>query len=127
MYIGLRDNSGLLWDLRDRNKIRSYILQKTVMGKSCGGICSLSLTPDGKYALIGSGNGITRLWDFRDTNNMFWDCLQGRSISSSSLTPDGKWALTVSPSLDVNDDEDDDYCGGYEDREPLDVNVQFWI
>ena len=58
---------------------------------------SVSLTPDGKWALTGSGDRTARLWDFRDVNNIRLP-LQGHTnhVTSVSLTPDGKWALTGS-------------------------------
>ena len=63
------------------------------------GCCtSVSLTPDGKWAVTGSGDNTARLWDLRDTSTIRSYLLQGHTnqVISVSLTPDGKWAVTGS-------------------------------
>ena len=105
------------WDLRDTSNIRWYILE----GRE-DEIRSVSLTPDGKWAIIGSysmgsgsgGKPLIRLWDLRDTSNIrstvlsyenpvaaatsgrYWGI--GGATGLEALSSDGMWALTGSKS-----------------------------
>ena len=91
---GSKDNTARLWDLRDTNKIYSYLLQNTSY------VNSVSLTSDSKWALTASeyNYGMALLWDLGDASNICSYTLQGHSkvVTSVSLTPDGKWAVTGS-------------------------------
>ena len=61
------------------------------------GIRSVSLTPDGKWALTGSSDNTARLWDLTNPASSP-RVLEAHTnwISSVALTPDGRWALTES-------------------------------
>ena len=99
---GSRDKTARLWDLRrvfynseadSANSISSTILQGHT-----GIIISVSLTPDGKWALTGSRDRTARLWDLRNPADIRSYSLLGHTklLYSAALTPDGKWALTGS-------------------------------
>ena len=71
---GIDDKTARLWDLRDTNNICSYQLQGHT-----DYVLSVSLTPDGKWALTGSRDNTARLWDLRDTNSIRSYQLQGHT------------------------------------------------
>ena len=86
------DKTLRIWDLRDTNNIRSYMLEGFT-----GRLYSVKLMPDGKWVLTISDDKILRLWDLRDTNNIRSYMLH-EHIECMQVSSDGKWALTGSAS-----------------------------
>ena len=103
------------WPESARYNPKSALL-KTLVGHT-GGISSVSVTPDGKQAISGSGDTIhfiglsdwitrARFSESGDTTLRVWDLTSGQclktleghtdGISSVSVTPDGKQAISAS-------------------------------
>lgn len=99
---GSRDRTARLWDLRrvfyNSEADPANSISSTVLQGHTAPIRAVALTPDGKWALTGSGDRTARLWDLRDINNIRSHNLQGHTstIISVALTSDGSWALTGS-------------------------------
>jgi WD40 repeat protein len=61
-------------------------------------VTSVAFSPDGKFALTGSGDHTALLWDIQDKNNIQSYVLNGHThvVESVAFSPDGKYALTGS-------------------------------
>jgi len=99
------DNSFVIWDLWNASEIRRLVGHDPGNATMIGG---LAITPDGKYALSGSGSGCMCGIPGKDNSVRFWDVATGEQIhvleghqdlvTMTHMTPDGK--LGISGSLD---------------------------
>lgn len=95
------DNTLVIWDLWNASEIRRLIGHESNIG-------AVAITPDGKYALSGSGTFCFCGIPDKDNSVRFWDVATGEQIhlleghqdlvTMTQMTPDGK--LGVSSSVD---------------------------
>ena len=87
----ISDNTARLWDLSNPGS------SPRVLSGHKGVICSVALTPDGKWALTGSYDCTAQsgILEILEVVLVFFQGIP-TGISSVALTPDGKWALTGS-------------------------------
>ncbi|MBI3269545.1 MAG: protein kinase [Planctomycetes bacterium] len=74
------------WDLAEGKCLETWSLQ--------AGTTAVHFTPDGRWALTGTGGGEIRLWDL--TKGQAVRTFEGhnQSVLALSITPDGRWALS---------------------------------
>lgn len=95
------DNTIVIWDLREASEYRRLVGHESPIG-------GLAITPEGKYALTGSGSICFCGIPGKDNSVRFWDVSSGEQIykleghqdyvTMTHMTPDGK--LGISSSLD---------------------------
>lgn len=92
------DDITILWVLNDYKRITAYPL----LGHK-ENVTSATFSPDSKLALTGSSDGMLRLWNLDDLNQINSRVLNEKSglshtksIASVAFSPDGKYILTAS-------------------------------
>lgn len=103
---GSYDNSARLWNLSDKNDIRSYLIQgesevtisHLIQGEDRERINAVVLSNDGKCSIALANDCVARFWDLSDPSSIGLHVLQGHceQITSMSLTPDRQFVLTGS-------------------------------
>ena len=87
------DNTVRLWDCQTGQQLRSFLGHSDAVN-------SVAFSPDGKWALSGSGDKTVRLWDCQTGKQIY--CLKlGYDVQRVRFLPDGKEILisTKQPAL----------------------------
>ncbi len=70
LAVGGGDNHIELWNVSDRQRIKTFPYVPRPSGLPDSGIFSLAFSPNGKWLAAGSGAGYIRLWDLTSTSDL---------------------------------------------------------